>query len=113
MRLLLLAGLAVAAFLIAHGLALASGVGGDAGDRPMEVALGLVQGLLGAAIGAGLLISGKRRTLGVGLVAGSVIILSVLWYWFMVVTVPVGIVLVSVAYARGRRAALRRSRGTV
>ena len=107
MRLSLVAGLAVALYLIVHSLALVVGIGGDGDSATERTIFGLLQMVAGGAIMAGLLVSARRPLLGIGLVAAAVIAMSAMWYWFVVVTIPVGIALVAIAYFRARPA-LRR-----
>ena len=102
MRFALAAGLLVALYLAIHGLLVSAGAGSGYDSTAEQVGYGLAQVLVGAGIAAGLLVSSRRQRAGMILVAGSVAALSVLWYWFIVVTIPVGLGLVWVAYLRGR-----------
>jgi hypothetical protein len=109
-RLLLVAGLAVAVFLMGHGLALALGIGGDWDSATVRTIFGLLQMVAASAVMVGLLVSPRRPALGMGLVALAAIAMSAMWYWFLVITIPVGIALVAIAYARGRGRARRFAR---
>jgi hypothetical protein len=103
MRGLVLAALAVAAFPLVIGILVLVGANGEM-DGTERALFGPVQIAVGAMIFAGLLLSARRPLLGTGLVAAGAITISVLWYWFVVVTIPVGVTLVATAYARGRAA---------
>ena len=62
----------------------------------------MLQVLAGSSIAAGLLLSSRAPRIGLTLVAAGVVGISILWYWFIIVTVPVGLALIAIAYSRGR-----------
>jgi hypothetical protein len=51
----------------------------------------------------GLLLGRRSRWLGAALVVVGTALISVLWYWMLVFTVPIGIVVTAIAFFRGRR----------
>jgi hypothetical protein len=91
----------MAAALAVHGFAVLAG-GGSYDSGLARAGYGLAQLVLAAGVGSGLLVSPHRQRLGMLLVAGSIAALSALWYWFLIVTIPVGLGLVWLAYLRGR-----------
>lgn len=111
MRLALAAGLAVALYLIVHSLALVMGLGGDWDSAAVRTTFGLLQMVAGGAIMAGLLASARRPVLGITLVAVGAMAFSAMWYWFLVITIPVGLVLTGIAFFRARQAGWRWPRG--
>ncbi|HUF53834.1 MAG TPA: hypothetical protein VMR52_08690 [Dehalococcoidia bacterium] len=68
-----------------------------------RVAFSLLWIAAGLAMGAGLLLSRSRPSLGLGLLAVGVIGISVMWYWAAVITLPIGLVLLTIAYFRAGR----------
>ena len=101
MRIALAAASLVVVFLAIHGLLVLAG-GGSYDSTVERAGYGVGQLVISAGIAAGLLMSSRRQRVGMILIAGSVAALSVLWYWFIVVTIPVGLALVWLAYHRGR-----------
>ncbi len=80
--------------------------GGDAdswGSTFARVAVSLSWIAVGLAMVAGLLLSRSRPALGLGLLAVGVIAISVVLYWAAVVTLPLGLVLLVIAYLRAGR----------
>lgn len=102
MRVALAVALLVAVYLAVHGLLVLAGGGSGYEPTGERAGYGLAQVVIAAGIATGLLVSSRRQRVGMVLVAGSVAALSVLWYWFIVITIPVGLGLVSLAYLRGR-----------
>lgn len=113
MRALGLLGLVVAAFPVVTGVIVIAGLGG--GDETDEDVLRIMWGtaamLGGAAMAAGLLLSLRRRWLGVGLVVAGTVAISATWYWVAPFTVPIGLALAAIAYFRGRPALRRPEAG--
>ncbi|HEY5624927.1 MAG TPA: hypothetical protein VIT93_00410 [Dehalococcoidia bacterium] len=68
-----------------------------------EVAFSLLWIAAGLAMGAGLLLSRSNSSLGLGLLAVGVIGISLMWYWIAIITLPIGLVLLSIAYFRAGR----------
>jgi len=102
MRGLLGIALAVAAFPLVIGFLVMTGLNGETSDTE-RVVFGPLQVLVGAVIIAGLVISSRRPMLGVGLVIAGTIAISVMWYWAAVITAPIGLGLVAIAYWRARQ----------
>jgi hypothetical protein len=100
-------GVLVAAVLVAlapTGLGISTLAGGGEWDSTFErIAASLVWIAFGLAMGAGLLLSRSRPALGLGLLALGVIGISVIWYWAAVITLPIGLVLLAIAYLRAGR----------
>jgi len=95
-------GVAIAVLLVAHGLLTVAGGGSGFSSTAVRTAYGLLQAAAGTAIAAGLVISARARRAGPLLVAAGVVTMSALWPWFVIVTIPVGVGLVAVAYLRAR-----------
>jgi hypothetical protein len=104
---LVAAGVVVALFLVVTGIGsvVDALVQGDLASG--QAAFGAISVLAGAAVAAGLLTSKRNPLLGIGLVAAGAITVAAAWYWMLPITIPVGIVLVAIAYFRARPA-LRR-----
>jgi hypothetical protein len=64
---------------------------------------GLLVTLSGAAVITGLIIGRRRPRLGLGLVSGGSLATIVLMFWIFMITIPISIVLVGIAYARAGR----------
>ncbi len=103
MRGLLALALAVAAFPAVIGVLVAIGVNGDMDGTTQRLFWGTSQLIIGTAIVSGLVISARRPSLGIGLVAAGTIAISALWYWFAMITVPIGLGLLAIAYFRAGR----------
>jgi hypothetical protein len=102
MRGVLLAALLVA--LVPVGLGLSTLAGGGEWDSTSErVIVSLLWIATGLAMGAGLLLSRSRPALGLGLLGAGVIGISVMLYWAAVITLPIGLVLLAIAYLRAGR----------
>lgn len=102
MRGLVLAGIAAALLIVIGGGGAIFNAWEDGDDEGWVVG-GIISVISGLAIIAGLLISRRSPTVGVGLVAAGAISIAVLWHWLLVFTVPIGIGLVAIAYFRGRQ----------
>ena len=103
MRGLLALALAIAAFPAVIGILVAIGVNGEWGGTTERLFWGVSQTIIGTAIISGLVISARRPGLGIGLVAAGTIAISSLWYWAAMITVPIGLVLLAIAYFRAGR----------
>jgi hypothetical protein len=103
MRGLLALALAVAAFPAVIGVLVAIGANGEIDGTSERLFWGISQTIIGTAIISGLVISARRPSLGIGLVAAGTIAISALWYWFAMITVPIGLVLLAIAYFRAGR----------
>jgi len=107
--------------LVAVGVALALlvvivGVGSifnafEDGDNSGWVWGGSLSALSGVAVMVGLLISRPNPLLGIGLVAAGAITIAVLWHWLLVITIPIGIALVTIAFFRARQTGWPRRAG--
>lgn len=86
--------------VIGHGVANLAG-GGSFDSASDRVVYGAVQVLAGLAIAAGLWLSAGSRVPAVALVAAGAIAISAIMPWFVVFTVPMGLLLCALAY-RGR-----------
>lgn len=102
MRGLVAAGVIIALIVILGGGGAIFATWED-GDSDGWLVGGTLTVLAGTAIVVGLLISRRYALPGVGLVAVGSIAIAILWYWLLVITVPVGLALVGIAYARGRQ----------
>jgi hypothetical protein len=107
MRILVAVGVVVALFLVVTGIGAVADalVQGDLASG--QAGFGTISVLAGVAVGSGLLTSRRNPLLGIGLVAAGAITVAAAWYWMLVITIPVGLALVAIAYFRGRPA-LRR-----
>jgi len=103
MRGLLLLALAVAAFPLVIGVLVVIGANGEMSDTE-RLLFGPLQVVVGLIILSGLLLSARSPGLALGLVIAGTIAISAMWYWAAVITLPVGLVLVAIAYVRGRPA---------
>ena len=102
MRLAFLVGMATTLMLAVHGAVTVAG-GGSGWDSATERTIyGLLQILAASAMIAGLLLSPRTPRIGLTLVAAGVVGISILWYWFLIVTIPVGLALIAITYSRGR-----------
>jgi len=107
MRGLVAIGVVVALFLVVTGIGSIADalVQGDLASG--QAAFGAISLLAGAAVGSGLLTSRRSPLLGIGLVATGAITAAAAFYWMFVITIPVGLALVAIAYFRGRPAPRR------
>jgi hypothetical protein len=112
MRSLVAVGVVVALFLVVTGIgAIADAlVQGDLASG--QAAFGAISVLAGAAVGSGLLSSRRNPLLGIGLVAAGAITVAAAWYWMLVITIPVGIAMVAIAFFRARQTGWPRGAGT-
>lgn len=104
MRGLVAVGVVLAVFLMVTGVASIADALLDSDVGSGMAAFGAITLLAGAAVAAGLLMSKRNPLLGIGLVAVGAITVAVAWYWMLVITIPVGIALVAIAFFRARQA---------
>jgi len=112
MRSLVAVGVVVALFLVVTGIGSVADalVQGDLASG--QAGFGAISVLAGAAVAAGLLTSRRNPLLGIGLVAAGAITVAAAWYWMLVITIPIGIVLVTIAFFRARQTGWPRGAGT-
>ena len=108
MRGLLTVALAIAAFPLVIGILVAVGLNGEM-DNAERAIYGPLQIVIGSSIVAGLVLSSRRPALGIGLVVAGTIAISAMWYWAMMITIPIGAGLITLAYFRNRRPGWPRS----
>jgi hypothetical protein len=72
----------------------------DEGSGLFQRVYGLFVTLSGAAVITGLIVGMRKPNLGLGLVAGGSVGTIVLMFWMFMITIPVSIVLVTIAYRR-------------
>jgi hypothetical protein len=105
MRVAWRAGIAVTGLVFAHGVANLAG-GGSFDSDTDRVVYGLVQVVAALLIAAGLWLSARSRRRSVALIAAGVVAISIVMYWAMIFTIPVGLGLIALAYSRGRNRGL-------
>ena len=112
MRGLVAAGVVVALLLVVSGIGavIDAIVQGELASG--QAAFGAISLLAGAAVGSGLLTSRRNPLLGIGLVAAGAITVAAAWYWMLVITIPVGIAMVAIAFFRARQTGWPRGAGT-
>ncbi len=112
MRSLVGVGVVLALFLIVTGVGaiVDAIVQGDLASG--QAGFGAISILAGAAVAAGLLTSRRSPLLGIGLVAAGAITVAVAWYWMLVITIPVGIAVVTIAFFRARQTGWPRGAGS-
>ncbi len=108
MRGLLALALAIAAFRAVIGVLVAIGANGEIDGTTERLIKGAIQLTIGTAILTGLVLSARRPGLRIGLVVAGVIGISVMWYWAAMITVPIGLGLLAIAYSRAGRPNWRR-----
>ena len=108
---LLLFGLAVAALPIVVGAGVVLG-GGDGSLGLGAVLFGIFSMAAGAAVLAGLLTSSRSPIAGMLLVGLGALAIAAMWYWMLVITIPIGIALVAIAFFRARQTGWPRGAGT-
>ena len=111
MRILVAVGVIVALFLVVAGIAAIADalVQGDLASG--QAGYGAISVLAGAAVAAGMLTSRRNPLLGIGLVAAGAITVAAAWYWMLVITIPIGIAMVAIAYFRARQTGWPRRAG--
>ena len=105
-------GVVLALFMIVTGIGILAAVLLDSDGGSGQAAFGAITLLAGAAVAAGLLTSRRNTLLGIGLVAAGAITVAAAWYWMLVITIPIGIALVAVAFFRARQSGWPRGAGT-
>jgi len=108
---LLLFGLAVAALPIVVGAGVVLG-GGDGSLGLGAVLFGIFSMAAGAAVLAGLLTSSRSPIAGMLLVGLGALAIAAMWYWMLVITIPIGTALVAIAFFRARQTGWPRGAGT-
>jgi hypothetical protein len=103
MRALIATGVVLALFMIVTGIASIADALLDPDVGSGMAAFGAITLLAGAAVAAGLLTCRRNPLLGIGLVAIGAITVAVAWYWMLVITIPIGIALVAIAFFRARQ----------
>ncbi len=104
MRVAWWAGIAVTGLVFAHGVANLAG-GGSIDSTTERIIYGMVQIVAATLIATGLLLSAQAPRRSVALIAAGVVAISIVMYWFVIFTIPVGLGLIALAYSRGRAAA--------
>jgi len=102
MRGLLTVALAIAAFPLVIGILVAVGLNGEM-DNAERAIYGPLQIVIGSSIFGGLVLSLRRPALGIGLMVAGTIAISAMWYWAAMITIPIGVGLIALAYFRSRR----------
>ena len=82
-----------------------AGVSGASADEDAadNLIFGAVSMLAGGVMVTGLLLSRSSPRVGVPVLAVGVIGIFAFWYWMFIITVPVGIALIAIAYFRARQ----------
>jgi len=116
MRGLVTVGVVLAVILIVTGIGSIADAFLDSDVGSGMAAFGAITVLAGAAVAGGLMISRRHPLLGIGLVTVGAITVAAAWYWMLVITIPIGIALVAIAFFRARqtgwpRGATRRPSG--
>ena len=96
-------GVVMALFMVLAGIAAIVDALLDSDVGSGQAAFGAITLLAGGAVAAGLLISRRNPLLGIGLVAAGAITVAAAWYWMLVITIPIGIALVAIAFFRARQ----------
>jgi len=112
MRSLVAVGVVLALLLIVTGIASVADAFLDSDVASGQAAFGAITLLAGAAVAAGLLTSRRNPLLGIGLVAVGAITVAAAWYWMLVITIPIGIAMVAIAFFRARQTGWPRGAGT-
>ncbi len=99
--------LALFVAIVPAGFGVAVLLGNGDLDSSARVMFGTLWIVAAATMVLGLVLSGTRPGLGVGLVAGGALLISVMMFWIFFVTVPLGAGLVYLAYRRARRTGWR------
>jgi hypothetical protein len=102
MRFFVTIGVVFALFPIIAGIASIGDALLDSNVGSGTAAFGAISLFAGAAVAVGLLISRRHPSLGIGLVSVGAISIAAAWYWMLVITVPIGIAFVAIAYFRAR-----------
>ena len=103
MRGLLALGVVLALFLVVVGIGSGADALLDPDTADGDGALSVVFAIAGAAVLFGLLTSRRNPMLGIGLVAAGAITAAAIFYWLFLVTVPIAIGLVAIAFFRARQ----------
>jgi len=112
MRSLVVVGVVVALFLVVTGIGAVVDALVQEDLASGQAGFGVISVLAGAAVGSGLLTSRRNPLLGIGLVAAGAITVAAAWYWMLMITIPVGIAMVAIAFFRARQTGWPRGAGT-
>ena len=99
--------------LMGAAAVLDAGISGSSadGDAADSAIFGVVTMLAGAFILTGLLLTTRSPRVGLPVLAAGVIGMSLWWYWMWIIVVPVGAVVLGIAYFRARQAGWPRGTG--
>ena len=111
MRSLVAVGVVVALFLVVTGIASIADALVQEDLASEQAAFGAISAIAGTAVATGLLTSRRNPLLGIGLVAAGAITVAAAWYWMLVITIPIGIAMVAIAYFRARQTGWPRRAG--
>jgi hypothetical protein len=103
-------GFALILVVMAVGAGVDALIDSDTADS--EVWIDAVGAFSGAAVVGGLLTSRRNPLLGIGLVAVGAITIAAIFYWLLVIGVPIAIGLVAIAFFRARSTGWPRGAGT-
>ena len=112
MRSLVVVGVVVALFLVVTGIGAVVDALVQEDLASGQAGFGAISVIAGAAVGSGLLTSRRNPLLGIGLVAAGAITVAAAWYWMLVITIPIGIAMVALAFFRARQTGWPRGAGT-
>ena len=105
-------GVVMALFMVLAGIAAVVDALLDSDVGSGQAAFGAITLLAGTAVATGLLISRRNPLLGISLVAAGATTVAAAWYWMLVITIPIGIALIAVAFFRARQSGWSRGAGT-
>jgi hypothetical protein len=112
MRGLLALGVVLALLFVVFAIGAAVDALIDSDTADGDAALAAVGALAGLAVAAGLLISRRTPVLGICLVAAGAIFFAAIFYWMLVIGIPVAISLIAIAFFRARSSGWPRGAGT-
>jgi hypothetical protein len=96
---LLLSSFPLAGFLLANGISMLIGAG-EYDDRNQQVLWGVVLSVIPIVMITGLWLCASMPRLGLGLLIAGIIATWVIFYWMLIVTVPIGIAVIAFAVKR-------------
>jgi len=74
----------------------------DSDTADSEAAIAVVGAFAGLAVAAGLLASRRTPVLGICLVAAGAIFFATIFYWMLIVGIPIAVALIAIAFFRAR-----------